>query len=171
MTHKFDCIRILYLTLTQYPCDPGTLPSSANQCILGNVYLRSNLSRTHKFVVTNNCYGVMLALHRPHLRADHHAGSSCATCTFVRPAGSMLSLVSELSTCSCSKYPDPSFALLNQQSASGLACLHRQPLNRPVIQRCIAPLASTTMAETVSISKHMQTLKEQKKYACLLLCV
>ncbi len=38
-----DCI--LYLTLTQYPYDPGTLPSSANQCILGNVYLRSNLSR------------------------------------------------------------------------------------------------------------------------------
>ncbi len=38
-----DCI--LYLTLTPYPYDPGTLPSSANQCILGNVYLRSNLSR------------------------------------------------------------------------------------------------------------------------------
>ncbi len=38
-----DCI--LYLTLTQYPYDPGTLPSSANQCILGNVYLRSHLSR------------------------------------------------------------------------------------------------------------------------------
>ena len=36
---------ILYPTLTQYPYDPGTLPSSANQCILGNVYLRSNLSR------------------------------------------------------------------------------------------------------------------------------
>jgi len=28
-----DCI--LYLTLTQYPYDPGTLPSSANQFILG----------------------------------------------------------------------------------------------------------------------------------------
>ena len=39
------CIRMLYLTLTQYPYDPGTLPSSANQCILGKVYLRSNLSR------------------------------------------------------------------------------------------------------------------------------
>ncbi len=38
----FDCI--LYLTLTQYPYDPGTLPGSADQCILGNVYLRSNLS-------------------------------------------------------------------------------------------------------------------------------
>ncbi len=36
-----DCI----LYLTQHPYDPGTLPSSANQCILGNVYLRSNLSR------------------------------------------------------------------------------------------------------------------------------
>ncbi len=28
-----DCI--LYLTLTQCPYDPGTLPSSANHCILG----------------------------------------------------------------------------------------------------------------------------------------
>ena len=37
-----DCI--LYLTLIQYPYDPGTLPSSAGQCILGKVYLRSNLS-------------------------------------------------------------------------------------------------------------------------------
>ncbi len=36
-----DCI----LYLMQYPYDPGTLPSSANQSILGNVYLRSNLSR------------------------------------------------------------------------------------------------------------------------------
>ncbi len=36
-----DCI--LYLTLAQHPYDPGTLPSSANQCTLGNVYLRSNL--------------------------------------------------------------------------------------------------------------------------------
>ncbi len=41
----FDCMCILYLTLTQYPYDPGTLPGSADQCILGNVYLRSNLSR------------------------------------------------------------------------------------------------------------------------------
>jgi len=40
-----DCMRILYLTLTQYPYDPGTLAGSADQCILGNVYLRSNLSR------------------------------------------------------------------------------------------------------------------------------
>ena len=39
------CIHILYLTLTQYPYDPGTLPSSANQCILGKVYLRSSLSK------------------------------------------------------------------------------------------------------------------------------
>ncbi len=29
----------------QYPYDPGTLPGSANQRILGKVYLRSNLSR------------------------------------------------------------------------------------------------------------------------------
>jgi len=36
-----DCM----LYLTHYLYDPGTLPSSANQCILGNVYLRSNLSR------------------------------------------------------------------------------------------------------------------------------
>ncbi len=28
-------IGILYLTLTQYPYDPGPLPSSANQCMLG----------------------------------------------------------------------------------------------------------------------------------------
>ena len=32
-----DCI----LNLTHYLFDPGTLPSSANQCILGKVYLRS----------------------------------------------------------------------------------------------------------------------------------
>ncbi len=43
----FDCMCILYLTLTQYPYDPGTLPGSADQCILGNVYLRSNLSRKY----------------------------------------------------------------------------------------------------------------------------
>ncbi len=36
-----DCM----LYLTQYLYDPGNLPSSANKCILGNVYLRSNLSR------------------------------------------------------------------------------------------------------------------------------
>jgi len=36
-----DCI----LYPMQYPYDPGTLPSSANQCILGKVYLRSNVSR------------------------------------------------------------------------------------------------------------------------------
>jgi len=43
----FDCMRTLYLMLTRYPYDPGTLPGSADQCILGNVYLRSNLSREH----------------------------------------------------------------------------------------------------------------------------
>ena len=37
--------RAQYLTLTQCPYDPGTLPSSANQCILRHVCLRSNLSR------------------------------------------------------------------------------------------------------------------------------
>ena len=36
-----DCM----LYLTQYLYNPVTLPSSANQCILGNVYLRCNLSR------------------------------------------------------------------------------------------------------------------------------
>ncbi len=36
-----DCI----LYLTQYLYDPGNLPSSANQRILGKVYLRSDLSR------------------------------------------------------------------------------------------------------------------------------
>ncbi len=43
----FDCIRILYPALTQYPYEPGTLPGSAHQCITGNVYLRSNLAREH----------------------------------------------------------------------------------------------------------------------------
>ena len=44
LTHPLlDCM----LYLTQYLCDPGMLPSSANQCILGNVYLRSNLPREH----------------------------------------------------------------------------------------------------------------------------
>lgn len=37
----FECI----LSLKQYPYDPGTLVGSANQCILGNEYLRSNLLR------------------------------------------------------------------------------------------------------------------------------
>ncbi len=32
-------------TLTQSPYHPGTLPSSANQCVLGNMYLKSILSR------------------------------------------------------------------------------------------------------------------------------
>ena len=36
-----DCM----LYLTQYPYGPGTSPSSANRCILGNMNLRSNLSR------------------------------------------------------------------------------------------------------------------------------
>ncbi len=43
-----DCI----LYLTQHPYDPGTLPGSADQCILGNVYLRSNLSRKAVAVVS-----------------------------------------------------------------------------------------------------------------------
>jgi len=34
-TTLLDCI----LYLMQYPYDPGMLPSSANQCILGKVYL------------------------------------------------------------------------------------------------------------------------------------
>ena len=33
------------LSLTQCLYDPGTLPSSANQCVLGNVYVRTNMSR------------------------------------------------------------------------------------------------------------------------------
>ena len=40
-TTLLDCI----LYPMQYLYDPGTLPSSANQCILGKVCLRSNLSR------------------------------------------------------------------------------------------------------------------------------
>ena len=44
-----DCMRILYLTLTQHPYDPGTLPGSADQCILGNVYLRSSLPREQQY--------------------------------------------------------------------------------------------------------------------------
>ena len=31
------------LSLTRCLYDPGTLPSSANQCVLGNVYLRTNI--------------------------------------------------------------------------------------------------------------------------------
>ncbi len=31
--------------LTQHFYDLGTLPSSANECVLGKVYLRSNLSK------------------------------------------------------------------------------------------------------------------------------
>ena len=43
LTHPLlDCT----LYLTQYLCAAGTLPSSANDCILGNVYLGSNSSRT-----------------------------------------------------------------------------------------------------------------------------
>ncbi len=42
-----DCI----LYLTQYLYDPGILPSSANQCMLGKVYLRSNLSREQQFEI------------------------------------------------------------------------------------------------------------------------
>ncbi len=33
---------------TDYAYDPGILPSSANQCFFGNVYLRSNLARKHR---------------------------------------------------------------------------------------------------------------------------
>ena len=40
-TTLLDCI----LYLMQYLYDPGILPSSANYCILGKVYLRCNLSR------------------------------------------------------------------------------------------------------------------------------
>ena len=31
----------------QYPYDPGSLPSCANQCVHGNLHLRSNLSRKY----------------------------------------------------------------------------------------------------------------------------
>ncbi len=41
------------LYLTQGPYDLGTSSSSANQCILGNVYLRSNLSRNHIVTMAN----------------------------------------------------------------------------------------------------------------------
>ncbi len=44
LTQPFsDCMPYL----TQHPYDPGTLPRSANQCILGNMYLRSYLSTKH----------------------------------------------------------------------------------------------------------------------------
>ncbi len=45
-TYVLDCM--LYLTQSLY--DPGISPSSANWCILGNVYLRSNQSRRHTFL-------------------------------------------------------------------------------------------------------------------------
>ncbi len=41
--HRVDCL----LYLTQYLYDPGILPGCANECILGMVYLRSNLLRKH----------------------------------------------------------------------------------------------------------------------------
>jgi len=50
-----DCM----LYLTQYLYDPGILPSSANQCILGNVYLRSNLPRA----LQELCKGPLLLFH------------------------------------------------------------------------------------------------------------
>ncbi len=65
-----DCIRILYLTLTQYPYDPGTLPSSANQCILGNEYLRSNLSRK----------AVDCRVRMKMAFAEEEAGQDCKAC-------------------------------------------------------------------------------------------
>jgi len=50
-----ECIVQLNITLLdyipylkQYPHDPGNMPSSANKCILGKMYLRSNLSRTQR---------------------------------------------------------------------------------------------------------------------------
>ncbi len=38
---------MLCLTLTQYPYDPGTLPGSANQCILGNVSVKDMTDDQH----------------------------------------------------------------------------------------------------------------------------
>ena len=45
-TTVLDCI----LYLMQYLYNPGILPSSANYCILGTVYLRSSLSRKQQQV-------------------------------------------------------------------------------------------------------------------------
>ena len=59
-----DCI--LYLTLKQYPCDPGILPGSAGQCILGKVYLRSNLASKLEvglFIVWLVCQGKYTHIH------------------------------------------------------------------------------------------------------------
>ncbi len=40
---------------TLYPYDPGTLPGSANQCILAKVYLRSNPSRKYETLWNDPC--------------------------------------------------------------------------------------------------------------------
>ena len=37
------------LTLKQHPYDPGSVPRSANQCMRGNVYVKSNLLRKQMF--------------------------------------------------------------------------------------------------------------------------
>ncbi len=49
---KYDSVVLLdcMLYLTQYLYDPGILLSSANRCILENMYLRSNLSRKYDSV-------------------------------------------------------------------------------------------------------------------------
>ncbi len=47
------CSQVPVLKVAPDPYDPGTLSSSANQCILGTCILRSNLSRKvapHRFV-------------------------------------------------------------------------------------------------------------------------
>ncbi len=57
------------LYLTQYVYDPGTLPSSTNQCVLGNLYLRSHLSSK------KSVFGSMLPFSLPSLE---HAADKVA---------------------------------------------------------------------------------------------
>ena len=57
------------LYLTQYLYNPGTLTSSANWCVLGNVYLRSHLSSKQ------SVFGSMLPFSLPSLE---HAADKVA---------------------------------------------------------------------------------------------
>jgi len=64
--------------------DPGTSPGCANECILGDVYLRSNLSRIHAFRVVADDLNVLLdvskSVHGPSRKPadmDDHILAAC----------------------------------------------------------------------------------------------
>ena len=76
-----DCM----LYLTQYLYDPDILPSSANQCILGNVSLRSNPERKRQVSaaktrselsgpdlhISSRSRGLQMVMHLPYLLISH----------------------------------------------------------------------------------------------------